>query len=112
MASPRRTSTLPNPAARADQRAFSAFASVMSMPMARPRGPTLLAASSRSMPAPQPMSPYCLARRLQDSTSTRAARSTSSSVVPRPSVNRTEPRASAGATPMARMIAEALTWPS
>lgn len=37
---------------------------------------------------------------------------TSSSVVLRPSVRRTEPSASSGATPIAKITADALSWPS
>ena len=36
--------------------AFRSIASVMSIPMARPRGPTAFAARRRSVPEPQPMS--------------------------------------------------------
>jgi hypothetical protein len=53
---PLRTSTFARPAAAMFSRALAIISSVMSTPMTRPAGPTLRAASSRSMPAPEPRS--------------------------------------------------------
>ena len=64
---PLRTSTFARPAAAMFSLALAIISSVMSTPMARPVGPTFLAASSRSMPAPEPRSsttwPGCTAEK-------------------------------------------------
>jgi hypothetical protein len=50
------SSTLASPISRALEPARSSIADVMSTPMTRPSGPTICAAISRSVPAPQPRS--------------------------------------------------------
>ena len=48
--------TLPAPSSSAARRAFANISGVMSMPVTEPSGPIICAATSESIPAPQPMS--------------------------------------------------------